>query len=59
MADSKADEATKYRTFLKRTHRRLKRPANAHDRTKIGEGQNAIKDRIDMLTDLKSRITKP
>ena len=58
MADSKADEATKYRTFLKRTHRRLKRPANDHDRTKIGEGQNAIKDRIDMLTDLKSRINK-
>ena len=51
MADSK------YETFLRRTRKRVQRPANDHDKAQIGAGQTALLDRMDDLRALKKRVT--
>lgn len=52
-----SSDASKYETFLRRTRKRVQRPATDHDYRQIGAGQTALLDRIDELRALKKRVT--
>lgn len=49
-------DTSKYETFLRRTRKRVRRPANDHDKAQIGAGQTALLDRQDELRSLKKRV---
>lgn len=51
-----SSDASKYETFLRRTRKRVRRPANDHDKAQIGAGQTALLDRIDELAALGKRV---
>jgi len=51
-----SSDASKYETFLRRTRKRVRRPANDHDKAQIGAGQTALLDRIDELKALQKRV---